>query len=84
MGVNLAYSPAIMRRIVEQSAASHGIDVARMLTRTYGPRRDRVAHEARVEAARLARERGYSLYAIGQGLGGRDHSTVRNALGLCA
>jgi hypothetical protein len=37
--------------------------------------------DARREVARLARAQGFSLPLIGEAMGGRDHTTVRNLLG---
>lgn len=65
------------KRILDETATKHCVSVDDIIS----PRRDRAILPARYEAIwRMKAETAMSLPAIGRRLGGRDHTTIINAL----
>lgn len=65
-----------IRDIQKMVAMDTGVSVSTMVSR----RQDRPVVNARHAAMWLARETNYTLAEIGHAFGGRDHTTVRNAV----
>ena len=69
--------PVTIRRIIADTAGKHGLTYNDILTFSRAPRLIDARFEAMYESAVQTR---HSLIAIGHAFGGRDHTTVINAI----